>query len=1218
MSEICKQLDPKELVFSFAKRNVGRTNKHKRYILDSGATVTVINDPSLFKTIERYNSGVRVQVANKSFVNVELIGTIEFSMLDRDGNKHTFLLSNVHYSPHFSTNLLSVDEMWRQHRVSTHFAGDSYLDWWGVQLPVERSANREYQIHAFSTQAATALPAALWHKRFMHVGNASLKRMQCCIEMQGSHDSTTCDACLRGGAKKLPFGHTPRRSRADQAFRKPNSFKTFGERIASDLCDMEVPGIDGEKYAIIFHDSATKYAVVYCLKDKTRETVLAAFQQFLVEHQQFLPNGVGVFWTDNGGEYQNADMDKFCEEICVRRAWTIPYSSPQNPYAERAWGVALRKVRTAIAASGTPARYWPYAIKHAILVHNILADDQCISPYKRVHGEDYNYSRLRVLFSLCYYLVPERDRASKLSPTALAARYLGPDPDRKGHMVETSTGIITSGYHVVFNENRYYLDEMHRKMVSFDENGDVSTNDSSRRRRQYRETRDSNDAEQPIDDAGNRSESESEQTDGSPSRAGPVPLRQDLDASLPSNDARHGDMQSWSDDHCERSTCTYPRGHSGLHSDEELLPDGSQRGYFRPRNRQIYECCSRDDDCVFHVDHSGPCEDCDAKQINESIYDDDDDPTSIMDFDPMVSHVVRGTSIVRVLESYDRVMYVPLDDVTTEGVLRVKVLPEGLSIPQNFDEATKGLLSQKWWDSMQEEITALIKNNTWQLVSRSDPRIGKRRITKSRWVYDIKLARDGTVSRYKSRFVVCGYSQREGIDYERAFSATLRATTFRTLLAVAAGEKLRLAQYDVSNAFTQAKMDDVDLFVEPARGFEEFEIIGDKRRSKVLHLLRALYGTKQASRLWQDTLRKALLEIGFIQSTADPCIYRWRRADGQTIILGVYVDDIILAYSNESIHKEFQDKFCKRFTARYEGDLRWFLGMAIDQAKDYSIKLDHSLAISKAAERFIPHNTITRECPPADLFNKLSKAANDEEREKVKDFPYKSIVGTLLYIAVMSRADVVFHTSMLAKFMSDPSSDCCKAAIQLLQYLHATRDLKLNFSGKVEIPEGLSKYSADITRNHGFVGYSDSSWGNAIPYPMFGFGVYMYGSLISFSSKQLKTVAFSSCEAEYAAAAYTCKEIEFVRNICFDMGVMLQGRLVIAVDNTAAIAIAHDVGVSGRTKHFNQAIHFFRDLTQLRRVLPVYISTDKQRADGYTKALDKSKFLLWRSKIVHK
>ena len=133
---------------------------------------------------------------------------------------------------------------------------------------------------------------------------------------------------------------------------------------------------------------------------------------------------------------------------------------------------------------------------------------------------------------------------------------------------------------------------------------------------------------------------------------------------------------------------------------------------------------------------------------------------------------------------------------------------------------------------------------------------------------------------------------------------------------------------------------------------------------------------------------------------------------------------------------------------------------------------------------------------------------------------------------------------------------------------------------------------------------------------MFGFGIYLYGSLISFSSKQLKTVAFSSCEAEYAAASYTCKEIEFVRNICSDMGVVLQGRLVLAVDNTAAIDIAHDVGVSGRTKHFDRAVHYLRDLTQLRRVLPTFVKTDLQRADGYTKALAKAAYLQWTSSVI--
>ena len=120
--------------------------------------------------------------------------------------------------------------------------------------------------------------------------------------------------------------------------------------------------------------------------------------------------------------------------------------------------------------------------------------------------------------------------------------------------------------------------------------------------------------------------------------------------------------------------------------------------------------------------------------------------------------------------------------------------------------------------------------------------------------------RDGTISRYKSRFVVCGYSQRPGIDYESTFFATLRATSFRTLLVIAAGKKMRLIQFDFSNAFVQAKMDDADVFFDPPKGFETYETVNGKKYPLLLYLKRALYGTKQASRLWQDTLRKFLID----------------------------------------------------------------------------------------------------------------------------------------------------------------------------------------------------------------------------------------------------------------------------------------------------------------------------------------------------------------------
>ena len=515
---------------------------------------------------------------------------------------------------------------------------------------------------------------------------------------------------------------------------------------------------------------------------------------------------------------------------------------------------------------------------------------------------------------------------------------------------------------------------------------------------------------------------------------------------------------------------------------------------------------------------------------------------------------------------------------------------------------------------MREEWEALLKNETFELVSRSDPRVRGRKPTKSRWVYTIKYNRDGTIERFKSRFVVCGYSQRQGVDYDRAFSATLRATSFRTLLAVAAGRKMRLMQFDVSNAFTQASMDDADVFIEPAKGHETWEWIKGKKVSLLLYLKRALYGTKQASRLWQETLRKHLIEQGFSNSKADPCLYRLVDGDDE-ILIGIYVDDMLVAYRGDRLYNRFRTKFFKRFPGKCQ-KLSWFLGMAIDQHDDFSIHINHELSISKMAERYIPHNTVTRDYLSPELFANLGPAKDDVERAKAQEFPYASLVGAELYIGVMSRPDVAVYTSLLAKFLADPSPDCCKAAIHLMQYLHATRKQKLFYSGAVTVPEGLHKFAPDIERNCGFVAYSDSSWGNKYPYPMFGYGIYLYGGLISFASKQLKTVAHSSCEAEYAAASFTCKEIEFVRNICADMGVELRQRLVLAVDNTAAIDVAHDVGVSGRTKHFTRAIHYFRDLTQLRRIIPAYVQTTHQKADGYTKALDKSTFQRWKSNAL--
>mmetsp|Transcript_30269 Transcript_30269/g.78511 ORF Transcript_30269/g.78511 Transcript_30269/m.78511 type:complete len:205 (-) Transcript_30269:16-630(-) len=161
--------------------------------------------------------------------------------------------------------------------------------------------------------------------------------------------------------------------------------------------------------------------------------------------------------ADNGGEYLNKDMDAFCEEIAVRRSFTIPYKPDQNPYAERAWGIVLRKVRTSMVDSNLPEEFWTYAIKQAALVHNILPDLQGNIPYELVHQQPFDYHRLRPFGCLCYYLLPERDRASKLSPRALPAIHLGEDPLRNGYLVYVpNLRRFTSSYHLVFSEEQSY------------------------------------------------------------------------------------------------------------------------------------------------------------------------------------------------------------------------------------------------------------------------------------------------------------------------------------------------------------------------------------------------------------------------------------------------------------------------------------------------------------------------------------------------------------------------------------------------------------------------------------------------------------------------------------------------------------------------------------------------------------------------------------------
>ena len=248
-------------------------------------------------------------------------------------------------------------------------------------------------------------------------------------------------------------------------------------------------------------------------------------------------------------------------------------------------------------------------------------------------------------------------------------------------------------------------------------------------------------------------------------------------------------------------------------------------------------------------------------------------------------------------------------------------------------------------------------------------------------------------------------------------------------------------------------------------------------------------------------------------------------------------------------------------------------------------------------------------------FQKLRTAETDIEREKASRLPYLQLIGSLLYLSCMTRPDIAYYMAILCSFMHDPTVEAYSAALDLLLYVAHSCDTTITFSGSSMCPDGVPhSHAPHVTRNHGLVAYSDASWHkpNRLGFNMFGYVIYLYGGLICFASKNLKVIALSSAEAEYAAAAYACKELTFVRNLCDFLGVKLDGPTVMCVDNQAAIKIAENLGVTGRNKHFQDSLHYFRHLVDHRVVAPVFVTTKHQRADGFTKPLDNTAFKRWK------
>ena len=151
----------------------------------------------------------------------------------------------------------------------------------------------------------------------------------------------------------------------------------------------------------------------------------------------------------------------------------------------------------------------------------------------------------------------------------------------------------------------------------------------------------------------------------------------------------------------------------------------------------------------------------------------------------------------------------------------------------------------------------------------------------SKWIYKIKHTADENIEKYKARFVACGFSHKEGIDYEETFAPIARYTSIRSVLALVAVMKWKIHQMDVKTAFLNGVVEE-DVYVEQPLGFETHD-----RESHVYRLNKSLYGLKQAPRTWYDRIESFLTCFGFTKSKVDSNLY-YKVEEGNPVILLLY------------------------------------------------------------------------------------------------------------------------------------------------------------------------------------------------------------------------------------------------------------------------------------------------------------------------------------------
>jgi transposase InsO family protein len=503
--------------------------------------------------------------------------------------------------------------------------------------------------------------------------------------------------------------------------------------------------------------------------------------------------------------------------------------------------------------------------------------------------------------------------------------------------------------------------------------------------------------------------------------------------------------------------------------------------------------------------------------------------------------------------------------------------------PTTYIGAIKSPNSQSWKTAMEKELNSLEENHTGDLVTQTP----NMHVLEGKWVYKLKVDQNGNIIKFKARWVVKGFEQYYGTEYDQTFAGVAKGMTIKALFALAAQYDLEIEQMDVVTAFLNGDID-CELYVEYPEGF--------KCDNKVWKLRKALYGLKQSPRLWQEKLRTALAKFGYKPLQADHCLYR---NPDTGIIICTYVDDFLLFGHDKAAIEVLKQQLFSTFKMESLGPCSYFLGMRITRDRDRGrINICQDAYIDRVAKRFdlAEGDTCTTPVDASQLVNLVSSKEQATPQEITR---YQQAIGSMMYAMLQTRPDIAFTVSILSRFNANPSATHWRYALETIKYLAGTRTLGITYSrndsGRLEI--------------HAFSD-SDHAGCRETLKSTTGYVFMMASGAVSWRSRRQAPRGLSSMEAEYYALTETAREATWLRLLLSELSYEKADLHPTRIfgDNIPSQILAKNPEYHGRSKHIKVQYHYIREEVLTGNVVIHYIPTELMTADGLTKLLTPTSF----------